>query len=121
MIGKLGLVMVVVKDMGRSVAFYRDVLGMKLEFESPFWSQLSAGNIEIGLHPESNRVKVAPETGVSIGFYVADVQETAAALKAKGVRFLQEPKKEDFGWLAVAADPDGYAIQFCEMPPEAVH
>lgn len=116
MLGKLGLIMVVVKDMGRSVAFYRDVLGLKLEFESPFWSQLSAGNIEIGLHPESQRVKVAPETGVSIGFHVPDVQQTAAALKAKGVRFLQEPKQEEFGWLAIAADPDGYAIQIGQMP-----
>jgi hypothetical protein len=26
-----------------------------------------------------------------------------------------EPKKEDFGWLAIVADPDGYAVQLGEM------
>ena len=116
MIGKLGMIMVVVKDMKRSVAFYRDVLGLKLDYESPHWSQLSAGNIQIGLHPEGKEVRVNPGMGLSFGFYVPDVQKAAAELKTRGVRMLMEPRKEDFGWLAIAADPDGYAIQLGEEP-----
>ena len=116
MIGKLGLIMVVVKDMKRSVAFYRDVLGLKLDYESPHWSQLNAGNIPIGLHPEGKEVHVNPGTGVSFGFYVPDVLKAAAELKARGARMLMEPRKENFGWLAIVADPDGYAIQLGEEP-----
>lgn len=113
---KLGLIMVVVKDMKRSVAFYRDALGLKLDFESPHWSQLSAGDIKIGLHPEGKEVKVSPTTGLSIGFYVPDVQQAVAELKARGARMLMEPRKEAFGWLAIVSDPDGYSIQLGEEP-----
>ncbi len=110
MIGKLGIVMVVVKDVKRSVAFYRDILGLKVGFESPEWTQLSANNIDLGLHPESEHLKVQPG-GCQIGFFVQDVQKAAADLKKKGVRFVMEPSKRDFGWLAVFSDPDGYHIQ----------
>ena len=113
---KLGLIMVVVKDMKRSLAFYRDALGLKLDFESPHWSQLSAGDIKIGLHPEGKEVKVSPTTGLSFGFYVPDVQQAAAELKARGARMLMEPRKESFGWLAIVSDPDGYSIQLGEEP-----
>ena len=102
--------MVVVKDMKRSVAFYRDTLGLKVGYESPEWTQLSAGNIDIGLHPESEHLKVKPG-GCQIGFFVSDVQKAAADLKKKGVPFVMEPKQQDFGWLAVFSDPDGYHIQ----------
>ena len=110
MIGKLGLVMVVVIDMKRSVAFYREVLGLKVVFECPEWTQLTAGNIDVGLHPESEHLKAKPGT-CQIAFYVDDVQKAAAELKRKGVHFVMEPKKEEFGWLAVFTDPDGYHIQ----------
>ncbi len=116
MIGRLGLIMVVVSDMKRSVAFYRDTLGLDLEFETPHWSQLDAGGLKIGLHPEGKEVRVSPTTGLSFGFYVPDVQQTAAELRARGVRMLMEPRKEAFGWLAIVSDPDGYAIQLGEEP-----
>lgn len=115
MIGKLGVFMVVVKDMDRSVAFYRDVLGLKVVFHSPGWSTLDAGNVNVGLHSESEHLKVHPTESAQCGFYVDDIQRTVAELKSKGVRVLMPPKKEDFGWLAVFEDPDGYHFQLCQM------
>ena len=114
MIGKLGLIMLVVKDMERSTQFYRDVLGLEVVFQSPGWTHLDAGNIHVGLHPEG-KAKSAPTMGCTFGFYVADVRKTADELKAKGVPMILEPKEEDFGWLAIVADPDGYAVQLGEM------
>ncbi|HZQ90522.1 MAG TPA: VOC family protein [Terriglobales bacterium] len=111
MIGKLGLIMVVVKDMKRSTAFYRDVLGLSVRFESPEWTQLDAGNIGVGLHGQSQQLHSDKTNAVQFGFYVDDVQKTVADLKKKGVHVVMEPKKEDFGWLAIIADPDGYHIQ----------
>lgn len=120
MIGKLQTIMVVVKDMERSVKFYRDVLGLKLEYQTPDWSQLSAGNIGVGLHPEGKEVKVSPSMGCTFGFHVDDIQKTVADLKTKGARVFMEPRKEDFGWLAIVGDPDGYSIQLYQ-PPEGHH
>ncbi len=119
MIGKLGLIMLVVKDMDRSVQFYRDVLGVPLVFQTPHWSQLDAGNIQLGLHPESDRLKASPSEGCSFGFYLDDIQKTVAELKAKAVKVLQEPKKEQFGWLALVADPDGYVVQLFQTAAQA--
>ena len=32
-----------VADMGKAIAFHRDVLGLELKFESPFWSEFATG------------------------------------------------------------------------------
>ncbi len=119
MIGKLGLIMLVVKDMDRSVQFYRDVLGVPLVFQTPHWSQLDAGNIRLGLHPESDHLKASPSEGCSFGFYVDNIQKIVAELKAKAVKVLQEPQKEQFGWLALVADPDGYVVQLFQTGAQA--
>ena len=114
-VGKLGLIMVVVKDMDRSVAYYRDVLGLKLLFKQSNWSQFDAGNILVGLHPEGDEVKVSPTTGMSFGIYVDDVTATAAEIKRRGGHISIQPRNEPFGRWALAKDPDGYNIQLIEM------
>ncbi len=43
MFSKVDYVMVNVSDMPRSVAFYRDTLGLRLKFESPGWSEFETG------------------------------------------------------------------------------
>ena len=115
MIGKLTTIMLIVKDMNRSVAFYRDVVGLKPEMHMPDWSSLSAGNITLGLHPESPHAKVAPTLGCTFGFEVSDIQKLARELKAKGVPFVMEPQHEGFGWLAIFSDPDGYPVQLVQL------
>lgn len=115
MVGKLGLVMIVVSDMDRSVRFYRDVLGLKLLFQQSNWSQLDAGTILVGLHPEGEEVKVGPTSGCTLGIYVDDVTRTVGELKARGGRIAVEPRAEPFGRWALLKDPDGYNIQLIEM------
>lgn len=119
MIGKLTTIVLIVKDMDRSLAFDRDVLGLSVEMHSPYWSSLSAGNVSLGLPPESQHVKVSPGTGCTFGFEVADILKTVQELKAKGVRIQGEPKHENFGWLAEIADPDGYTAQLAQTEPWA--
>jgi len=101
MIGKLTTIVLIVKDMDRSVAFYRDVIGLTLEMHTPYWSSLSAGNILLGLHPES------------------EIQAAVQELKAKGATMQMEPKRQDFGWLAIIDDPDGYPVQLAQTEPWA--
>jgi len=120
MIGKLSTIMVVVKDMKRSTRFYRDVLGLKLSYGTPHWTQLEAGNISLGLHPEGKETKVSPSIGCTFGFEVNDIRTTVAELKKKGAQVAMEPRKEDFGWLAMVTDPDGYYVQLYQ-PAEHSH
>lgn len=111
MIGKLGTLMVVVKDMDRSIRFYCDVLGLKVKTRTPDWTALDAGNIELGLHAESKRLHVRPTEAAGFGFVVNDINQAVTRLKANGVHILMPPKQESFGWLCVFTDPDGYHIQ----------
>jgi lactoylglutathione lyase len=115
MFGKLGLVMVVVRDMERSVAFYRDVLGLKLLIQQNNWSQFDAGNILIGLHPEGDEVKVGPTTGMSIGIYVDDLDQAVIEIRRRFGKIAVGPRPEPFGRWALVFDPDGYSVQIIEM------
>jgi lactoylglutathione lyase len=112
MIGRLDTVMLVVGDMRRSVAFYRDQLGLELRYESPYWSELDAGTITLALHPEGTDMHVSPSWGCTFGFDVADIEGVVAALRAAGTDVITEPHTADFGGqLAAIGDPDGYPIQ----------
>jgi lactoylglutathione lyase len=44
---------------------------------------------------------------MNLSFVADDVEETARELKAKGVEFVQEPQKADWGTAAIFKDPDG--------------
>jgi catechol 2,3-dioxygenase-like lactoylglutathione lyase family enzyme len=43
-------------------------------------------------------------------YFVADINETVAALKAKGVEFISEPH----GTLVAAKDPDGLLVEIVQ-------
>jgi catechol 2,3-dioxygenase-like lactoylglutathione lyase family enzyme len=120
---KLGVVMITVSDMERSVAFYRDTLGLPLRFQSPEWSEFATEGVTLALHgggaPRTGApVGGPPQAGrVSTGWGVDDLAAVYAALKAKGVRFVMEPTtREGEGIrLAVFLDPDGCALSLAQV------
>jgi len=118
---KLDYAIVFVSDMDRSVAFYRDVLGLPLKFDSPKWSEFSNEGSLIALHPADSVNPEGADQGrkpagsCHLGFGVADLDAFHKHMLANKVKVLQAPKKEDFGRLAVYADPDGLPISVTEM------
>jgi catechol 2,3-dioxygenase-like lactoylglutathione lyase family enzyme len=46
-----------VADMDKAVKFHRDVLGLKVKFESPGWSEFAAGETTLTLRPASTRIQ----------------------------------------------------------------
>ncbi len=113
MFNKLGMVMFVVSDMSRSVAWYRDVLGLAVRHESPYFSELEIGGTAIGLHPIGQELKVNPSVGISIGFYVTDAAAATAEIESRGGT-ISRRTDESWGVLLEIRDPDGYLIQVCE-------
>jgi lactoylglutathione lyase len=115
MIGRLGLVMLIVSDMPRSVAFYRDVLELGVEYESDAWTQFDAGGVSVGLHNASEGVPLTTG-GAEIALYVDDAKAAVAKVRKRGAEIVQEAQQEEFGGvLAVIEDPDGYRIQLLEQ------
>src|SRR4051812_21447314 len=105
--------MVLVSDMERSIAFYRDKLGLPLKFSTPDWTEFQTGATTLALHgggapPSGGEGQQRPSAGTcSIGFNVENVDQTYERLKADGVVFVMPPTaREGEGIkLAVAIDP----------------
>ena len=117
MFDHLDYVVITVSDMPRSVAFYRDLLGLKLRFESGMWSEFDTGTTTLALHgggaraeSRENAAKLRAGTG-SIAFEVPDVNHAVAELTARGVTFVMPPTLRGEGiLLAICIDPDGLPI-----------
>jgi lactoylglutathione lyase len=123
MFTKVDYVMVNVSDMSRSVAFYRDILGIPLRFESPGWSELETGATTLALHATSRAAGSeaashgGPVAGTcSLGFSVQDLESTYDELSRRGARFVMPPTEQanEGIRLAVCVDPDGLPISFAE-------
>jgi lactoylglutathione lyase len=116
--------MIIVSDMKRSVAFYRDTLGIPLKFESPEWTEFATGATTLALHG-GGIAREYQDTGdqsktagaCSIGFNVDDVDRTYEEMKSKGMTFVMPPtQREGEGIkLAVGLDPDGLPISFAQL------
>lgn len=105
----IGQIAINVRDVPKSVAFYRDVLGMPLLFELPTMGFLDCGGIRLMLaKPES------PELAhpASIIYYqVDDIQQTYENLCQQGVEFVSPPRlvapmSDHDLWMAFFRDPD---------------
>jgi lactoylglutathione lyase len=123
MFSKVDYVMVNVSDMHRSVAFYRDTLGLPLKFESPGWSEFETGATTLALHAGTRAAggeastQAGPAAGTcSLGFSVPDLNRTYTELRERGARFVMPPTEQPNEGirLAVCVDPDGLTISFAE-------
>jgi catechol 2,3-dioxygenase-like lactoylglutathione lyase family enzyme len=120
MITQVGNVTVVVKDLGRSLKFYRDKLGLRLSFydKKHSWVCFDTGHASLSLTtPWNKKAKqlVGVRTGVS--FQVDDIEKTYQDLKKKKVKFTMKPRKEPWGGiLANFQDPDRNKFFLMQMP-----
>ena len=123
-----------VADLERSVAFYRDVVGLPVALELPergasfHWigrpGQAMLGLWSIGSAPMGMRLHVAFEMAL------ADVRAAPERLRAQGIQplsFFGAPADEPsvIGWMPAAAvyftDPDGHMLEYLAMldgPPK---
>jgi lactoylglutathione lyase len=100
--------MVFVSDMKRSVAFYRDRVGLKLRFASPGWSEFDTGGTTLALHPAGPK---NPAGTSEVGVTVQDLDAFYSERKAAGVVFTGPPQLQSYGApLTEMRDPDGAVI-----------
>ena len=111
-----------VTDLDRAVEFYRDVLGLELQFAEPAHSyarfDLGGANFGVIAHDISNPEAAAftgRHTGVNLG--VADLDAAVGALKARGASFTMEPVRQPWGaYMALLSDPDGNLFYIEQIP-----
>ena len=124
-----------VSDLGRAVAFYREVVGLSVAFETPereaafLWigkpGEAMLGLWALGSAPLGVSLHIAFETAI------ADVLGACDRLRASGVTPLsffatETTEPSVIGWMPAAAvyfrDPDGHLLEYLAMlddPPRA--
>lgn len=107
---QVAYVNIFVTNLERATAFYRDILGLPLQFSSQEhgYSSFTAGSIRLGVVQAGaeHASLVGRHTGV--GLEVADLEAEHARLVGLGVHFTMPPTRQPWGgFMAMIADPDG--------------
>jgi methylmalonyl-CoA/ethylmalonyl-CoA epimerase len=117
----IGQIALTVRDSARSVAFYRNVLGMKLLFEMPGMGFFDCDGIRLMLSGSETG-----ETYSSIVYFkVPDIQAAYDTLRGRDVAFEGEPHiiarmPGHELWMAFFRDPDRNLLALMsEVPLEA--
>lgn len=104
------------RDPARSLAFYRDDLGLAVYREFPGGTVFFAGN---GLLELSGEGGAGPGPDVVLWLQVRDLAATAAKLALRSIPIVREARKEPWGlWEMWIADPDGLRIVLVEIPAD---
>ena len=103
-----------VSDMDKSIAFYRDTLGMELEgyVEEFGWAEFTATPTTLALlDPAKFEEGAKPRPGgASIALAVEDVRAAVEEVKGKGVKVIMDAMETPVCWYAIVADPDGNPV-----------
>jgi predicted enzyme related to lactoylglutathione lyase len=107
-------------DLERSLAFYRDTLGLAVYREFGEGNQrgvvffLGGGFLEV-----SGRAEVAATASVALWLQVRDVDATHDELSRRGVNILRPPVTEPWGLREMwVSDPDGLRLAIIEVPAD---
>ena len=105
---KLRHLIVEVTNMNNSVAFYQDVLGATVSYQSEHWSTVNLGGTAIGLHS-------AAEGLGTIGFVPCFTVDKFEDFTHKVD--LSSPHDVPAGIIRTVIDPDGHPIQLLVNHP----
>jgi len=120
MLQSLAAVTVLVPSYDEGLAFFRDVLGFAVVEDTVLsptkrWIVVSpsrdAGATLVLAVPsdENQRARVGDQTGGRVGFFLhsGDFWADYEALRERGLKFLETPRGEPYGLVAVFLDPWG--------------
>jgi lactoylglutathione lyase len=122
---QVGYVILFVADLERSVAFYRDMLGLPFKLYGDGYAEFATRGTRFGLY-DRNRLQEltgqgpeAPQRpGGEVVFLVADVDAEAERVGAAGATILAGPVDRAWGHRTVhLEDPDGFVVELAQEIP----
>ena len=108
-LGDIGQIAIVIQDLPRATAFYRDTLGLPFLFEAPGLAFFQAGGVRLMLSGAEQPEFDHPSS--VLYFNVEDILEAHRVLAARGVSFRAAPhavhKERDRAlWMAFFNDSE---------------
>jgi lactoylglutathione lyase len=123
----VGYVIVYVRDLAASIAFYRDVVGLDFKFEDAGFAEFATPGTRFALY-EKRRAdwliagETAPGPAAEVVIMVGDVDAEAERLARLGASVLSGPADRPWGHRTVhVADPDGFVVEFAQEIPRRRH
>jgi catechol 2,3-dioxygenase-like lactoylglutathione lyase family enzyme len=113
---QLAQVTLVVRDYDEAIAFYVDAVGFEIAEDVDLgggtrWVVVrppgsAAGLLFAEAGDEGQRARIGDQTGGRVGFFLHtdDFAGTHSRMQAAGVRFLETPRDEPYGTVAVFED-----------------
>ncbi len=122
---QVGYVILFVGDLERSVAFYRDVVGLPFKLWGDGYAEFATKGTRFGLYDRDRLGELtgqgadAPGSpGGEVVFLVEDVDAEAARLRAAGATILRGPVDRAWGHRTLhLQDPDGFVVELAEEIP----
>jgi lactoylglutathione lyase len=118
---RLGYAIVYVSDLERSVAFYRDVVGLPFRFSSETYAEFATEGAKFALYARGHLQELigrdapvgqAPWPQGEVAFLVEDVDAEHERLIASGAAVLMPPTDRDWGERTMhLLDPDGFVVE----------
>src|SRR6185436_6931636 len=100
-----------VGEMARSLAFYRDTLGLGFKGQHEGFAFLDAGSVMLCLSESLARGSKQIPGATEIVVSVDDVRQAHQELASRGVTFIHEPRAVTGPmWAANFQDPDGHNL-----------
>jgi catechol 2,3-dioxygenase-like lactoylglutathione lyase family enzyme len=116
------------RDLDRSVAFYRDLLGLREQggfrdhdgYDGAFFALPGEGQLELTSGPAEPRAGTEEDLLVLYLGTADEVSAVAVALRSAGVAAVTSPNPYWNRWGHTFLDPDGHRIVIAAMEPGTV-
>ena len=110
-LSRISAVMLGVRDLASSLAFYKGKLGLKVLMQEPHLALLQCGTVMLGLSPRHASAASQIAGATEVVFAVDSVRAARKNLIELGVIFMSEPRQVTAtDWAAHFKDPDGHLL-----------
>ena len=128
MITQINATVLFAKDFDACVAFYRDVIGLKVKTTDAGFTAFEMGAQELAIMDINNASQMVTEDAVQpkkggshrvlLASFVEDTDKAYETLKAKGVKFIKAPTTQPWGQrTAYFHDPEGNIWEISHFLP----
>jgi catechol 2,3-dioxygenase-like lactoylglutathione lyase family enzyme len=114
-VSRINIVYLYVRDVRRSLAFYRDLLGIPLDGDDHWAEATLPGGMRFALHALHEGVGEPSSGTIHVNFEVADADAATVRLRAAGVD-VQETMRDEWGTSVEVSDPDGHRVYLFQPP-----
>ncbi len=119
----LGYVIVYVSSLETSVAFYRDVIGLRLKFIDAGFAEFDTGEVRFAVYEKHRAAwltdqQVSPGPAAEVAFLVDNFDVETRRLTSLGATVLSGPADRPWGHRTLhVADPDGFIVELAQPIP----